>query len=226
MDKYELQKWSQKLLISPVEIIREELEMAILHYISQSELSENLVFKGGTALRLCYGSPRFSQDLDFNQLNKVKKSKLEKVLTTTSNKYPEINIDEIINKRYTLFSLLKVNSPHLKYNISIKIEISKRDYGLKEDDYSLKTANSQLSPFSPIIYTYSLERILLEKQMAIKTRNKPRDYFDLWFISQKLDKDIFMPRPKMKASKFKGELNQLLPNHLKKWSDDYLKSHK
>lgn len=226
MDRYELQRWSQKLSISPVEIIREELEMVILQYLSQSSLSNKLIFKGGTALRLCYGSPRFSQDLDFNQQDRTTKEEIEKILFQVTKNYPEIFIDEIIDKRYTLFSLLGVKSKHLKQKISIKLEISKKKYDLKKEDYALKTANSPLSPFSPILQVYSLERILYEKKLAIKTRNKPRDYFDLWFVAQKLDKDIKLPKVNMKVSKFKGELNQLLPNHLKNWSGEFLEKQK
>jgi predicted nucleotidyltransferase component of viral defense system len=222
MDKYQLQSWTEKLSISPVEIIREELELVILHYLSQSNIGKSLIFKGGTALRLCYSSPRFSQDLDFNLKDSFSKQELENVLIKAGKDYPELNIAEIFNKRYTLFALLKVDSPHLKHKISIKLEISKKDYNLKKGDYSLKTASSPLSQFSPILNIYSLKRILYEKKLAVKTRSKPRDYFDLWFISQKLGKDVKLPAIKMQPSRFKGELNQLLPNHLKNWSEEIL----
>jgi predicted nucleotidyltransferase component of viral defense system len=45
--------------------VREYWEMLILKELTESLLGEKLVFIGGTALRLVYNSPRFSDDLDF-----------------------------------------------------------------------------------------------------------------------------------------------------------------
>lgn len=64
-------KLAKKLKISPVEIVREKIEIYILDNLSKSFLSNQIVFKGGTALRLVYHSPYFSQDLDFSVIKKV-----------------------------------------------------------------------------------------------------------------------------------------------------------
>lgn len=53
-----------------LEHLRPVVEKEILHYdilfaLDRSNLMEGLVFQGGTSLRLCYGSHRFSEDLDF-----------------------------------------------------------------------------------------------------------------------------------------------------------------
>ncbi|MEX0733221.1 MAG: nucleotidyl transferase AbiEii/AbiGii toxin family protein [Steroidobacteraceae bacterium] len=50
--------------------MRPAIEKELLHYdilfaLDQSGLLDQLTFRGGTALRLCYGSQRFSEDLDF-----------------------------------------------------------------------------------------------------------------------------------------------------------------
>ena len=65
MDK-QLALEKQKILKIPlVQIIREEYEMVLLNSIFDSSFGSKLVFRGGTALRLAYSSPRFSDDLDF-----------------------------------------------------------------------------------------------------------------------------------------------------------------
>lgn len=46
-------------------IVKELLHYDILLALSRSEMSQRLVFQGGTALRLCYGGQRYSEDLDF-----------------------------------------------------------------------------------------------------------------------------------------------------------------
>lgn len=50
--------------------MRPVIEKELLHYdilfaMDQAGLLDRLTFQGGTALRLCYGSQRFSEDLDF-----------------------------------------------------------------------------------------------------------------------------------------------------------------
>jgi hypothetical protein len=46
-------------------IEKELLHHDILFALDQASLLEHLTFQGGTALRLCYGAQRFSEDLDF-----------------------------------------------------------------------------------------------------------------------------------------------------------------
>lgn len=50
--------------------MRSVIEKELLHYdilftLDNANLLEKLTFQGGTSLRLCYGAPRFSEDLDF-----------------------------------------------------------------------------------------------------------------------------------------------------------------
>jgi predicted nucleotidyltransferase component of viral defense system len=46
-------------------IIKELLHYDILHALAQTPLVDQLVFQGGTALRLCYWGNRYSEELDF-----------------------------------------------------------------------------------------------------------------------------------------------------------------
>ena len=46
-------------------IVKELLHYDILMALSRSQMARRLVFQGGTALRLCYGGQRYSEDLDF-----------------------------------------------------------------------------------------------------------------------------------------------------------------
>ena len=47
-------------------ILKEYLQYKILNSIFNSEHANKLAFLGGTALRIVYGSTRFSEDLDFD----------------------------------------------------------------------------------------------------------------------------------------------------------------
>lgn len=60
----------QAMLVSGRTHMRPVVEKELLHYdiiyaLDNAGLLEKLTFQGGTALRLCYGAPRFSEDLDF-----------------------------------------------------------------------------------------------------------------------------------------------------------------
>ncbi|MGH8156574.1 MAG: nucleotidyl transferase AbiEii/AbiGii toxin family protein [Rhodanobacter sp.] len=46
-------------------VVKELLHYDILMALSESEIAQHVVFQGGTALRLCYGGQRYSEDLDF-----------------------------------------------------------------------------------------------------------------------------------------------------------------
>lgn len=50
-------------------ILREYLQMKTLKYLYSSPLASSLLFIGGTAIRLVYGSDRFWEDLDFDLRN-------------------------------------------------------------------------------------------------------------------------------------------------------------
>lgn len=62
----QIQKLSTKYQTSNLNIIREYLQHLFLSYFYQHPQSNEIYFKGGTALRFVYQSPRFSEDLDFS----------------------------------------------------------------------------------------------------------------------------------------------------------------
>lgn len=56
--------------LAPDNIVREILQELILYSIANTNLDKYYVFQGGTALRIIYGSPRFSLDIDLSLINK------------------------------------------------------------------------------------------------------------------------------------------------------------
>ena len=49
-------------------ILREYLQYKILEIIFNSKYAQDLIFLGGTVLRIVYNNSRFSEDLDFDNL--------------------------------------------------------------------------------------------------------------------------------------------------------------
>lgn len=52
------------------------MDLTTIQKTYEKEESSNILFKGGTALKIVYGSPRFSEDLDFSG-TKLNKKQLE-----------------------------------------------------------------------------------------------------------------------------------------------------
>lgn len=130
-----------------------------------------LGFKGGTLLYILYNLPRFSVDLDFDLLKESEKDKVLDRLEKLLKKFG--TIEQIIDKKYTLFGLVNYE----KGQQSLKIEISKRNLG------STYEINNYLGV--PILAMVKKD-IFANKLVALLTRKKPanRDIFDTWYMSK------------------------------------------
>lgn len=213
MDQYNLKILTEKLKIAPINIVRENVEMEILNTLTQSELAKKFIFYGGTALRLAFGSPRFSEDLDFLMIRKIRVEELKDVLQNLIEKYPEVSLKDFKDKRKTLFALINVKHPSLKHPFNIKIEVAKRKDGVKFEFIPLSSPCSHLKPLTPTITIESLKKL---KEMAIKARGEPRDWFDLWYIVKYL-KEPWQPLARLPFDRkeFGRELKRFLPQD--KW---------
>lgn len=203
---------SNKLQISIDCIVREEYEILLLKEISESEYGTKLVFKGGTALRLAYGSSRYSEDLDFTMLEEFNASAFIEFLRKVANRYKEtITIEAAIEKFYTVFAIAKVRENYLNRAFSIKIEISKRKRKwLKGKDYIDKVIKGEVSPLTVLARVATLSSILREKKDALKHRKAARDIFDYWYIHQLLKKEVKIDLSGYDKTQVKSELHRLL----------------
>lgn len=222
MDKQLALEKQKTLQISLVQIIREEYEMILLNSIFNSSFSVNLVFRGGTALRLAYGSPRFSDDLDFSQIKKINEKDFKKWCLKIAESNQSLKLKEALKKYYTLYAKFQIKDKSLPQTIGIKIEISlRKGKWQKEKDFQLLNLSSKVTPITVLAQVASLEKILQEKK-AIK-QPRIRDYFDLWFIGQQLKKTIKMEFGNFKTKQVKRELNRLLPKTKQKLLNTWLK---
>ena len=175
----QISELSQRYQTSRVNILREYLQHLFLSYFYQQKGSENFLFKGGTALRIIYNSPRFSEDLDFSGLRDgvIYEKIIERVLDLVS-KTGDIKVDLTESKK-TSGGWIGIFLFHILGNkIRVVNEISYRD---KEKEGSFVLVSSS---FIPPYRVFALEpRILVEEKInALVTRKKPRDIFDLYFI--------------------------------------------
>ncbi|MAG44999.1 hypothetical protein CL633_03890 [bacterium] len=208
MDLYLLEQLNKKIDIASLNIIRENMEMQILDLFSKEVISKKFIFYGGTALRLAYGSPRFSEDLDFLMIKKISEKELKKILEKVIKNQSGLSLKDIKDKRYTLFALLNLKHLNLKHALNIKIEISKKKNGINYEYLPLHSECSNLTPIIPVAKINSIEKLKIQ---AIKQRIQSRDWFDLWFISKYLKKSFEQPKKiPFPKKEFKREMKRFL----------------
>jgi len=176
-----------RLKIAVEQVVREEFELSLLKSFFESGIGKALVFKGGTALRLAFGSPRFSDDLDFSASSAIPEAAFRMVAWAALKGLPEATLIEALAKRFTLFALYRFDVPYIVRPFSIKIEVSTREESRRQADASeLRLLSSEVANLTVLVRVVTLERALEDKRAAFAARRQPRDLYDLWFISQKL----------------------------------------
>lgn len=215
MNTAELNSFVKSLGISQEQILREEAEMKILDVLSKNKLGQKIVFYGGTALRLSYGSPRFSEDIDLLAIKTVQYTEFEDFI----NDILRVNtkgwqLRDIKKKRNTLFALFMINDENLKHNYSVKIEIhvpAKKPF----IETQLLLIKSPVSILEPLLLAPTIKELKRLKENALMGRKKARDLFDLWYIAQSMREPFVLPkkRPVFSKREFTNELQVFLPKN-------------
>lgn len=202
----EIQKLSTKYQTIPLMIAREYCQHNVLSSFFNHKESKNLLFKGGTALRIIYRSPRFSEDLDFTGIQNISYYEIENVLTNTLKNLSDwgFNIDIGEAKKTTGGYLAKINFSLYQFKFIIKIEISFRQL-------RGKTQRTTTSISNDYIHTYDIihlpqEEIINGKISALLDRSKPRDWYDLYFF---LRQGMLTPKQKKILPKILSELEKI-----------------
>ena len=197
-------------------IRREYVQHIFLSYFYQQKESKHIFFKGGTALRILFNSPRFSEDLDFSSSLKG----IKEIETAVVNTLEEIEREgiqaEIVESKKTTGGYLAIISFKLSSQaVEIQIEISSRE---KDSEGEIITV---VSDFIPSYTVMQLKQQILtdEKLSALLNRKKPRDFYDLYFmlranlISQKQKNVLSKALIELKKThiNFEKELKQFLP---------------
>jgi len=153
-----------------------------LKIVSESELREKLVFKGGTALnKLYFGYYRLSEDLDFTAIH----TDISEILNFIEKITGELktNVKDENETKFSYTGKLSFIGP-LNHQNSFKVDISWREKPLLPLVIKkVKSTYPEIPEFK--IQTFQLKELVAEKFRALTQRGKPRDYFDVWFVCKK-----------------------------------------
>lgn len=216
ISKEQFLKLTVKYQTTQFNTAREYLQHLFLSYFYQLLQSNAIYFKGGTALKLIYGSPRFSEDLDFST-NQEDVPGIENCLMEVLEKIEKENIQVSLREAKTTTGgyLSTIEFVIFDITIPIRIEISFRE---KKDRGEVVTITSDFMT-SYTVMALSLEQLIGGKIRALLDRKKPRDFYDLYFILRKQlpiqDKKTVLTKARaaLKSSNlnFEAELKQFLP---------------
>lgn len=170
--------------------VREYVQHVFLSTFYKRDTATNLLFKGGTALRVVYGSPRFSEDLDFSLFSIVPHERqriIEDLFQDTMIELHGLGINVEFGEKFGPTADGYFGSARATlYDyppVTIEINISARN-GRSVQGQAATIAND----FVP---TYNLlhlpqDEIVEEKIFgALLERHKARDFYDLYFIMRK-----------------------------------------
>lgn len=173
-----IQNLAKKLQSTELNIRREYIQHLFLSYFYQQPDSDKIYFKGGTALRIIYQSPRFSEDLDFS--SSFTKNKIEDILVQSTREIEREGIGADIKEAKNTSGgyLAIVNFLLGDQEVAIQIEISQRAGKMKGE--VITAVNDFIPPYT--LVSLSREQLIAEKIEALLTRQKARDFYDLYFI--------------------------------------------
>ena len=224
MDQNLAESLAARLEIAVEQVVREEFEISLLKSFFESGIGKVLVFKGGTALRLAFGSPRFSDDLDFSASSVVPEAAFRTAARAALKSLPEAILVEALAKRFTLFALYKFDVPYIARPFSIKVEVSTREESRwQAGESELRLLSSAATNLTVLARVATLERALEDKKAAFAARRQPRDLYDLWFMAQKLRRDFTPDLNGLDWRAIRRDLRKYLPQShwqvIEQWSE-------
>ncbi len=197
-------------------IAQEYCQHIFLSVFYSQPLSSQVFFKGGTALRIVFDSPRFSEDLDFSSNLSI--HQLQKLLKETLKKMQDFNLKtNLLESKSTSGGFLAIFTCNfLDFSIQLQMEISKRNKSKLTGE--IFTINSDFTP-AYTLFDLQTKKLIAEKIEATLSRQKPRDFFDIYFL---LRSRLIKPAQKKRLTEiktlalksrinFSHELKQFLP---------------
>lgn len=179
ISKDAIEKFSDKYQTSQLNVRREYFQHLFLSLFYRQDKMDKMYFKGGTALRLLYGSPRFSEDLDFDSSLENIAPIETAVITTLAEAQRDGVGTELDEAKETSGGYLST----MRFTVGgdtvpMRIEISFRDRAKKAD---AATITSDLFPDYTIVQL-TKEQLVGGKIAALLSRKKPRDFYDFYFL--------------------------------------------
>lgn len=227
------------------EALREILQEIVLYALSDAGFFNHAVFYEGTALRILYGLPRFSEDLDFSLLKpdpSFDLSKYEKALLDTLYNYrfeaqietktkDQSVIQSAFIKENTIKHLLAINAPEdivKNFNagklLKIKFEVDTAPPVNFEEEQKL-----HLTPAPFMVKSMKPSSLFAGKLHAVlcrgwENRPKGRDWYDMiWYIQNGYEVNLkHLAKRLIQSCSAMKKTEITLPRSIKLYTPDFI----
>jgi predicted nucleotidyltransferase component of viral defense system len=148
--------------------------------------TQELVFKGGTALRMVYSGNRYSEDLDFNGPDEVAVLRSlwgrivvglrdYGVIAELRNEWvSDVGYSADVSFRGPLYD----GRDHSKGKV--RVDVNRRPEQVETRRELVASGYDDVRPF--VVTVLTLEHLAAEKIRALLMRAKPRDVYDIWLL--------------------------------------------
>ena len=166
------------------------IERALVEIFSNSELSDQLAFRGGTALHKLFLKPpaRYSEDIDLVQLQAGEIGSLLTLIRERLSFLGRANHNLSQHNATLIFRFDSEYEPVVR--LKLKVEINTREHFSVFDTLGIE--HNLVSTYYSgkcKIKTFTIEELLSTKLRALYQRKKGRDLFDLWYAYAKVKPD-------------------------------------
>lgn len=214
-------------------LLREYLQYKILEIIFESKYATHLCFLGGTCLRIVHGNNRFSEDLDFDNID-LKEDAFQDIASEIEKQLGregyEVELKTVMKGAWychikfpdLLFE--EGLSGHTEEKIFIQLDTEPQHFDYEPERHIL----NKFDVFTTILTT-PLSLLMAQKIYAIinPKRNKGRDFFDLVFLMSRgikpnysyLDAKLSISNPDAVKEEILDKCDQL---NLKEMADDVM----
>jgi predicted nucleotidyltransferase component of viral defense system len=184
LTKAQIQRFAQRNGIGMQVQERDYLQHLLLWLLYSR--SQDLIYKGGTALRMVYGGNRYSEDLDFNGESDV--AALQSFWQEIVARLLDFGVSAELRREW-------VSEVEYSFDVSfqgplyderdrskgkVRVDINRRPEEVAARRELVTSEYDDVSPF--VVTVLTREHLLAEKVRALLVRGKPRDLYDIWLL--------------------------------------------
>jgi len=211
--------------VSAITVERDYVLAHVIASVAILEIDNGLVFKGGTALRLCHiDDYRYSADLDFSLVSGSIEDGYEAITHALANTGGSIQGLHLTNDE----------PPRIAYvgplgrERTLKLDLADYELVLTTERQPLLPRWPDL-PTDAAIRVYTLLEIAGEKLRCVIQRLQCRDLFDLFLLFEEVQVDateaalVFSPKAKHKGinpDAFAARYRERIDQYRKRWEDE------
>jgi len=177
---------SERLDVQRKQVFREEVQKAVLSALSTKGCFNSIVFHGGTALRLFYGNPRLSEDIDLVMVDVQAGFDLSGYMPFVErfiiDTFPFLDSVEVKPQKSSDIqrSILRTRSGDRDQTLRLNLELA------AIPSYHNQPRILDFPPLQPVVRVEDSIEILADKVCALAFRPylKGRDLWDIHFLTK------------------------------------------